>query len=322
MAPELPAARPSRSVEPALGLAFGGGGMKGWAHVGVLSVLERHELRPGVVAGCSAGALIGAYYAFGYSLDDMRRFMREQRTSSLFSLRFDGQGLLSNDAFRDYLARHLEDCTFDDLEIPFYVVCTDLETGKEVVLNKGSLVDAILASSAIPGVFAPVEVGGRLLVDGGLCNNVPVSALVNHGTRYTVAVRLHQDWSGLQAPPLRKRRNPDGSDAERRVSMSMWAERLARTIRRDADPLPNGFEVMGRAMEIVVSQIEGFRLQSGRPDVLITPEVAHISTFSFSEEKEDIFNCGVRAAEAQAERLTEIRRRLDGRLPRQVSSSM
>ena len=298
---------PSRRIaHPRLGIALGGGGMKGWSHLGVLSVLERYGLRADVVAGTSAGALVGAYYAFGYSLDEMRDVMRRQKTASLFSLRFDGLGLLGNDAFRAYLTEHLHDCTFDDLKIPFYVICTDLETGKEVVLNKGRLVDAVMASSSIPGIFSPVEVDGRLLVDGGLCNNVPVSALVHHGAHYTVAVRLHQDVNGLNAFPMR--RTPPGDDD--RVSLAMWGERLRRTLRREPNTLPTGLEVIGRAMEIVVSQLESYRLQAHKPDVLVTPQVSHVNVLSFGEEKEEIFNCGVRAAEAQAPLLEEIGRRM------------
>lgn len=295
-----------------LGVAFGGGGMKGWAHVGVISVLDRLGLRPSVVAGCSAGALVGAYYAYGYSLEEMRQFMREQRTSSLFALRLDGLGLLGTEGFRDYLQRHLGDCTFEDLDVPFYVVATDLETGREVVLNRGSLVDAVLASSAMPGIFAPVEIDGRLLIDGGLCNNVPVSALVNHGARYTVGVRLHRDANSLEAPSMRKH-PPAGQ--EQPVSLAMWTERLARSIRRQNGHLPNGFEVIGRVMEIVVSQIERYRLQAYPPDVLIAPEVSHINVLSFSEEKEEIFACGVQAAEEQEVLLRKIARRLGVTVP-------
>ena len=281
--------------------------MKGWSHLGVLSVLERYGLRADVVSGSSAGALIGAYYAFGYSLDEMCDMMRRQRTSSLFSFRFDGLGLLNTDAFRTYLTETLKDCTFDDLEIPFYVICTDLETGKEVVVNRGRLVDAILASSAVPGVFSPVEIDGRLLVDGGLCNNVPVSALVHHGAQYTIAVRLHQDFNGLNAFPLRRAK---AAAPDERVSLSLWGARLRRTLLGDNGHMPNGLEVLGRSMEIVVSQLESYRLQAHKPDVLITPQVSHVSTLSFGEEKEDIFNCGARAAEAQAPLLEEIGARL------------
>ncbi|CAM3262240.1 patatin-like phospholipase family protein [Rhodothermus bifroesti] len=303
-----PAAR-QQSASPALGLALGGGGMRGWAHIGVLSVLERYGLRPGVVAGCSAGALIGAFYAFGYSVEQMKQLMREQRTRTLFSIRLDGQGLISNEPLRDYLRRHLHDCCFEDLPIPFYVIATDLESGKEVVLSRGPVVEAILASSAIPGIFAPLELGGRLLVDGGLCNNVPVSPLVHHGARYTIAVRLHRERSTLEPAGLKRRRSRP--EEERRISLSMWSERFSRTFRtRRNNRQPNSFEVLGRAMEIVVTQLEGYRLQACRPDVLIVPEVDHVGMLSLWEEKEDIFQSGVRAAEAQAEALKAIAKRL------------
>lgn len=302
---------PASAPDQRLGLALGGGGVKGWAHLGVLSVLERYGLGPDVVAGCSAGALIGAYYAFGHSTDDMRRFMREQQTASLFSLRFDGLSLLSNDNLRAYLTQFFGDCTFDDLKLPFYVVCTDLETGREVVLNQGRLVDAVLASSAIPGIFAPVEIGGRLLVDGGLTNNLPVSALVHGGARYTVGVRLYQEQTGLESPSLRG----TPPDEERSVTLAMWTDRLRRTFRREGSRregsrLPSGPESVSRAMEIVMRQLEAYRLQAYRPDVLITPRMSHVRTFSFSVEKETLFSRGVEAAEAQAGHLEELARRL------------
>jgi NTE family protein len=239
----------------------------------------------------------------------MKQLMREQRTRALFSIRLDGQGLISNEPLREYLRRHLHDCRFEDLPIPFYVIATDLESGKEVVLSRGSLVDAILASSAIPGIFAPVEWEGRWLVDGGLCNNVPVSPLVHHGARYTVAVRLHRERSTLEPASLKRRRS--GFDEDRRISLSMWSERLSRTFRaKRTNRQPNSFEVLGRAMEIVVTQLEGYRLQACRPDVLIVPEVEHVGMLSLWEEKEDIFQSGVRAAEAQAEALKAIAKRL------------
>lgn len=300
-----PAVRGTARYQPGLGVALGGGGMKGWAHVGVLAELERLGLRPGVVAGTSAGALIGAYYAAGYSIEEMKRFMREQRTAALFSLRFDGQGLLSTESFHAYLADHLRDCTFADLEVPFYVIATDLRTGKEVVLREGSVVQAVLASSAIPGIFAPVEVGGRLLVDGGLCNNVPVSPLVGHGVRFTLAVRLHPEADPLPGEPPSPAA-PDPEATRRVVSLSMWTERLRRTFRGAPGNVPNGFEVIGRALEIVMGQLAGYRLQAHPPDVLLTPDVGHVGMLSFSEEKEEIFSGGVRAVQREAGRLRRL----------------
>jgi len=307
---EVPRSSPGSYPETGqpLGVAFGGGGMKGWSHVGVISVLDRYGLQPSLIAGCSAGAIMGAYYAYGYSVEDMVRFMRDQRTSALFSLRFDGLGLFDNRALGDYLRQHFQDCTFEDLKTPFYVICTDLESGREVVLNSGPLVDAVLASSAMPGIFSPIEIGGQLLCDGGLCNNVPVSVLVSHGARYTIAVRLHRDTRDLSTIPLRR----IAVHGEKGISVSLWAERLARSIRKDKSHLPNGLEVVSRALDLLVGQIERYRLQAYPPDVIITPEVSHIKTLSFSEEKEEIYKVGVEAAEAKADLLLEIARRLKG----------
>lgn len=283
--------------------------MKGWAHLGVISVLDELELRPSIVSGCSAGALIGAFFAAGTPFPDLVRIMDDQKTTSLFPLRFDGLGLFGSDNLRDYLLRHLGEITFDDLAIPFFVTCTDIESGREVVVNHGRVVDAVLASSAMPGIFAPVEIGGRLLVDGGLCNNVPVSVLVANGARYTIAVRLHRDVSGIDAPPVR--RQPIAEDDATWRSISGWTDLLTRTIRRDSGHLPNGMEVLGRAMEIVVAQLEGYRLQAYAPDILISPTLRHISTLRFNENKREIFESGLLAASEQMDLLRKLKARVD-----------
>ncbi len=290
------ASRGSRSAEPVLGLALGGGGMRGWAHVGVLSVLEERGLRPDLVVGSSAGALIGAYYAKGLPVPEMVRLMRGQRTASLFGLRLDGAALLDTDDLRDLLVEQLGDVQIEDLELPFAVVATELASGKEVVIDRGPVVDAILASSAMPGIFAPVRRGDRLLVDGGICNNVPTSVLVSRGARYTIAVRLHRDEERFDGVP---------SSPERSVSNSLWADRLAKTIRRDPS-LPSGFEVISRVMELTVAKLERYRLQAYPPDVLIRPEVGHVRTLAFSEEREDIYEAGREAALAGGDLLDRL----------------
>ncbi len=307
-----------------LGVALGGGGMKGWAHVGVLRVLDDIGLMPDVVAGTSAGALIGAFWAAGMSVDEMMRVMREQKTRSLFSWRFDGQGLFSTDGMRGYLDRHFGERTFADLDRPFFVVATDLERGREVVLREGRIVDALLASTAMPGIFAPVEHKGMLLVDGGVVNNVPVSVLTGAGARYTIAVRLHDP---VHAAPLRRtparlaaaRAAGEAPTAEGAagtppdgVSVSLWAGRLMQRFRPDASAVPGGLDVAGRALDILASLVESARLQLVPPDVLISPDVARFGTLSFAEEKESIYRCGVDAAEAKREALVGLSARLAG----------
>lgn len=283
--------------------------MRGWAHVGVLSVLERYGLRADLVSGCSAGAITASYYASGFSVEHMAELMRSQNTRALFSLRFDRYGLVSTDDFAAYLRSHLGDRRIEDLERPLYIVCTDLETGKEVVLDRGPLVEAVLASCALPGIFAPVKLGGRMLIDGGVSNNVPVSALVNRGAAYTVGVQLYKRIGALTALGDGTLDEPD-DEVEQKVGLGLWADRVRQRFGREPDDRPNGLEVVQRALDIMMAQLEGFRLQTYRPDVLIVPRVGSLGLFSFSQEKEQIFQAGVAAAEEKSDELALLARRL------------
>ena len=306
LSPPMPSPAPS---SPRLGFAFGGGGVRGWAHVGVLSVVERYGLRADLVAGSSAGAITAAYYASGFSVERMAELMRSQNTRALFSLRFDRYGLVATDDFEAYLRSHLGERRIEDLDLPLYIVCTDLETGKEVVLDRGPLVEAILASCALPGIFAPVRIGERLLMDGGVCNNVPVSALVNHGAAYTVGVQLYKRIGAL-TPHGDGTLDETDEDVEQRVGLGLWADRLRQRLTSTPDDRPNGLEVVQRALDIMMAQLEGYRLQTYRPDVLVVPQVGSLGLFSFSQEKEEIFRAGVAAAERRADELERLAARL------------
>lgn len=293
-----------------LGVALGGGGMKGWAHLGVLSVLERYRLRPDVIAGTSAGALIGVFWAAGYSVDEMRRLMRDQKTPSMFSMRFDGEGLFSQDGLRAYLDEHLGDCTFADLDVPLRVIATDLETGKEVILRSGRVVDAILASSAVPGVFAPVEIDGQLLVDGGLMNNVPVSALVHAGARHTLAVQLRVPRRVVSMRRDTPTATPeDAAGAGGRVNLGLWASRFSQRLARVRPGIPGGLDVASRALDIVTGQVQDLRLHLFPPDVLVSVDITTTGWFSFSDDKEAIFASGRQAAEQMEAEIAALAKR-------------
>lgn len=293
-----------------LGVALGGGGMKGWAHLGVVSVLERHGLRPDVIAGTSVGALIGAFWAAGYSFDEMQLLMREQKTSAMFGIRFDGEGLFSQDGLRAYLAEHLGDTTFADLKVPLRVIAADLESGREVILRSGRVVDAVLASSAMPGVFAPVEIDGRMLADGGLLNNVPVSALVHAGARHTLAVQLRRPKRLVSMRRGQVATPEEAVAAGGRVGLGMWASRFTGRISRLRPGLPGGLDVASRALDIVTQQVEDLRLHFYPPDVLVSVDVSTTGLFSFSDDKEAIFDMGVRAAEHHEDEIAELARRI------------
>jgi NTE family protein len=165
----------------------------------------------------------------------------------------------------------------------------------------------------MPGIFAPVRFGGRLLIDGGVCNNVPVSALVNRGATYTVGVQLYKRIGALTAHGDGTLDEPD-EEVEQRVGLGMWADRVRQRFgreTREADDRPNGLEVVQRALDIMMAQLEGIRLQTYRPDVLVVPRVGSLGLFSYSQEKEQIFQAGVEAAEQKIDELERLAQRVE-----------
>lgn len=159
------------------GLAFGGGVVLGAAHIGVLKAMEETGFRADCVAGTSIGSFIAAMHAFGKSWQEIEKVALELDWSDLSGLTISSYGLLSNRKFGEIVRGQLGSCRIEDAPIPLAIVATDICTGNKVVLRKGDVATAVMASSSIPGIFKPVEQGEMLLVDGVLTENVPVSPL-------------------------------------------------------------------------------------------------------------------------------------------------
>lgn len=189
------------------GLALGGGALRGLAHLGVLDVLEEAGLRPGWIAGTSAGAIAAAFAAFGHSADETAEALEELRWGSITKGRPRRLGLSTNQGLEDLLLRLLGDVRLEDAHIPLAVVATDINSGNRVLLDRGPLARAVRASCCVPGFYVPVEVGGRLLVDGALTQNVPAGAVRELGAPLVVAVSLGfglpyahvQGWTQIMA---------------------------------------------------------------------------------------------------------------------------
>ncbi len=241
-----------------VGLAFGGGAVRGAAHLGVLSVLEREHIPISVVTGTSVGSLVGAGVAAGISSADMLAEMSKASWTTIALPAWSSKlSVLHTIPLGALMERVTHAETFADLGLPFAAVACDLLTGTKVVLTEGSLREALMASSGVPGLFEPVRRDGAMLVDGGLVDNLPVDAAADLGADYVIAVDI--------MPPL------DGTFEPKDLR----------------DVLLLSLNIMQRAGE----------LGRERAGIVITPQVATISLSDFSKVQE-AYNAGVVAAEA------------------------
>ena len=185
---------------PAIGVALGGGFARGIAHIGVLKVLEEEGIPVRIVTGTSVGALIGASYCSGLSPCELEDVARSCRFTTFARWTLSRYGFASNDRMVTFLTRTLKVKTFEELRIPLGVTATDFNSGEGVVFHSGSIIDPVRASCAYPGMFLPVEIRGRYLVDGMLSHPVPTRPLRDMGAERVVAVHLKGTWANGSAP--------------------------------------------------------------------------------------------------------------------------
>jgi len=185
---------------PAIGVALGGGFARGIAHIGVLKVLEEEAIPVRMVAGTSVGALIGAAYCSGLSIEELEEVAHKVRFTTVARWTLSRYGFATNDRMVAFLERTLKVQTFEELRIPLGVTATDFNTGEGTVFHSGSIIDPVRASCAYPGMFLPVEIRGRWLVDGMLSHPVPTRPLREMGAERVLAVQLKGQWSKTTAP--------------------------------------------------------------------------------------------------------------------------
>jgi NTE family protein len=185
---------------PAIGVALGGGFARGMAHIGVLKVLEEEGIPVRVIAGTSVGALIGACYCGGLSIEELEKVARSCRFTTFARWTVSRYGIASNDRMVSFLTRTLKVKRFEELRIPLGVTATDFNTGEGIVFHSGSIIDPVRASCAYPGMFLPVEIRGRYLVDGMLSHPVPTRPLREMGAERVLAVHLRGTWAKDGAP--------------------------------------------------------------------------------------------------------------------------
>lgn len=286
---------------PRIGLALGSGSARGWAHIGVLRVLEEAGVSPDIVCGTSMGALVGAAYTAGVldRLETWARGLTWQGVMGLLDFKISG-GLVGGNKLLDVFRGSLEDCGIESLPKLYAAVATELTSGREVWLRDGSLIDAVRASIAVPGLFTPAERDGRLLVDGGLVNPVPVSLCRAMGADIVIAVDVNSDLMGRKphAPP-----EPAGEGSEPPSPSGTFAAMMTKltSSRIKSGPktsveMPSMLDVIGTSLNIMQVRITRSRLAGEPADILIQPRLSDIATMDFHRAVPAIEE-GQRAAE-------------------------
>jgi NTE family protein len=284
--------------KPRVGLALGGGSARGWAHVGAIRALERAGIRPDLVCGTSIGALVGAAYVAG----ELARFeqwllrLRIADVLSFMDVRLAG-GMIKGERLMEFFRSNFIDRPIEDLPMPFAAVATDLHSGAEVWLREGSTIEAVRASIALPALFTPVWREGRMLVDGGLVNPVPVSLARAMGADLVIAVDLSADILGRHLREAPEREAPAAEVSEWRRKLQENLSTLIPARPDDAPKLPSILDVVATSINIMQVRINRSRMAGEPPDAIVAPRLAHLGLLDFHRGKEAIEE-GERAVEA------------------------
>ncbi len=281
-------------------VALGGGGARGFAHIGALRVLEREGFRIRAISGTSMGGVIAAVYAAGFSPDEIEKHSTAGSLPELIRSRPEGPGLIGVRKIEAFLRQHLGDREFADMTIPLALTAVNLADGSEVVLTKGKVLPAVMATTALPGVFPPYVLGEHRLLDGGVIDPVPVAAARALYPAPVVAVALSpapENWAETRSP----------------ASLGLPLIGLVARL-RPAEVLT----IALRAVEITARAMTELRLQIDRPEVVIRPSVSHVGLLAGVRVSEvaALGEAATLAALPQLRELFSPRRRLERGLRR------
>lgn len=272
--------------KPKIGFALGGGAARGWAHIGIIKALEKQGIKPDIIAGTSIGALIGATYVTGF-MDEFEEWITKLNKRTLLSMldiRFSG-GIIHGKKLIDYLSQGMKNVSIENLDIPYGAVATDLESGNEVWLREGHIIEAVRASIALPGLFSPVNINDIWLSDGGLVNPVPVSLCRALGADFVIAVDLNARL--LDSKLI----NTDGNEEKSATAKNDILQSLKEKVSSNNAPkeeIPATMEVIHRSINIMTNRITRSRLAGDPPDLLFSPDLNDIGLFDFHKAKTGI----------------------------------
>jgi len=300
-----------KSEEKKITLVLGGGGARGLAHIGVLKVLEENQIPINAIIGTSIGALVGGMYAAGLNAGQLKEIalsLNHISLAKLFPPSFSSHGILDSDNIRTFLKKYINEPIIESLKIPFFAVSTDLITGEEIVLNKGSLIEAIIASISIPGIFIPSFYNGRYLVDGGLVDPLPVEVAIKNKLKPIIAVNIIPDPTNILNKISKDKTDDDSKNNEKstviknrildRIQFHNHSSKDAEVKENKSikiSTIPNLTKTLLQSFTILSHHILTLHLKEYKPHLLIQPDLGNIEVFEFLKGKELIDN-GEKAA--------------------------
>ncbi|MFM1813311.1 MAG: hypothetical protein RLZ98_6 [Pseudomonadota bacterium] len=298
-----------------VGVVLSAGVARGWAHIGVLQGLEQMGIKPDIVCGCSIGALVGASYVTGHhdALAGLVKSLTRTRVLRYMDFSMSGAGLIEGRWVMKFFEDNIEDTSIEAARIKFATVATELHTGRETWLTSGSIIDAVRASIAVPGLITPLKLNGRWLVDGALVNPLPVSLCRALGADVIIGVSLNGNL--VSAPPatMKLASTPppapalpnsnwlrfwySGAGQASQISQAAQpGKKLAGRLAEDqVSDRPGYLEIMSDSFFLVQAFISRVRLAADPVDVLISPEVSNIGLIDF-HRGEDLIAAGMQAA--------------------------
>jgi len=248
-----PAAKPAK-----VALVLGAGASRGFAHIGVIKILEANKVPVHMVVGTSVGSFVGSLYAYGYNAYELQKIAIGIEKGDIADIAIPDNGFIKGEKLEAYVNRTLRDTPMEKLKIPFFAVATNIQTGAETAFGKGNTGEAVRASCSIPGVFRPVVIGGQMYVDGGVVSPVAVDAARRQGADVVICVDISSDLNTSQ---------PDGT-----------------------------LETILQSIDIMYREVSG--AQTARADVVIRPKVGYIKSGDFSKRHEAIMEGEKAASDA------------------------
>lgn len=287
-----------KSTYPKIGLALGSGSARGWAHIGVIKELSNLGIEPDIIAGSSIGAIVGAAYASDQldKLDNWVRDLTWKEIINYIDLSIIGGGFIQGSKLLELTRQHVEEDSIESLSKKFGMVATELDTGREIWFQEGPILEALRASIAIPGIFTPVKINGKWMVDGGLSNPVPVSLCRAMGADIVIAVNLNGDIVGKHSreSSFNKENLNDDNVGKESALWDRVSSQLKNSLSEHKDSIlthlfgddleaPGLFDVLASSINIMQDRITRSRMAGDPPDIILSPKLSDLGLMEFDQ---------------------------------------